>query len=98
MSVKLVLALAALVPAVLGGGIVSDPSVFASKTFDYLVVGGGTAGLAVAARLSENPKNVVGVIEAGQHLPDDPLIFTPAFFGYAQSQPGYDWLLETVPQ
>ncbi|KAG8955206.1 hypothetical protein FRC04_009664 [Tulasnella sp. 424] len=98
MSVKLVIALASLVPAVLGGGIVSDPSVFASKPFDYIVVGGGTAGLAVAARLSENPLNVVGVIEAGQHLPDDPLIFTPGLFGYAQGQPQYDWMLETVPQ
>ncbi|KAG8940235.1 hypothetical protein FRC04_005480 [Tulasnella sp. 424] len=98
MSVKLVLALASLVPAVLGGGIVSDPSVFASKSFDYIVVGGGTAGLAVAARLSENSKNVVGVIEAGQHLPNDPLIFTPALFGAAQSQPQYDWMFETVPQ
>ncbi|KAG9018036.1 hypothetical protein FRB90_012539 [Tulasnella sp. 427] len=98
LSVKAVLALAALVPAVLGGGIVSDPSVFASKCFDYIVVGGGTAGLAVAERLSENSNIVVGVIEAGQHLPNDPLIFTPALFGYAQSQPTYDWMLETVPQ
>lgn len=40
MSGKLVIALASLVPTVLGGGIVSDPSVFASKPFDYIVVGG----------------------------------------------------------
>ena len=36
-----------------------------NQTFDYLVVGGGTAGLAVAARLSENPAISVAVIEAG---------------------------------
>jgi len=36
-----------------------------NQTFDYLVVGGGTAGLAVAARLSENPAVSVAVIEAG---------------------------------
>lgn len=41
---------------------------------------GGTAGLALASRLSENKKNIVGVIEAGQNLPDDPLIFTPGEF------------------
>jgi len=30
-----------------------------------------------ATRLSEDPSRIVGVIEAGQHLPDDPLIYTP---------------------
>jgi choline dehydrogenase-like flavoprotein len=38
---------------------------FSTKTFDYLIVGGGLAGLVVAARLSENPSISVGVIEAG---------------------------------
>lgn len=38
---------------------------FATLPFDYIVVGGGTAGLAVAARLSEDPQVHVGVIEAG---------------------------------
>ncbi|KAI9751373.1 MAG: hypothetical protein M4579_006096 [Chaenotheca gracillima] len=33
--------------------------------FDYVVVGGGTAGLVLAARLSEDPSNSVAVIEAG---------------------------------
>lgn len=35
-------------------------------SFDYLVVGGGLAGLVVAARLAEDPHVTVGVIEAGQ--------------------------------
>jgi choline dehydrogenase-like flavoprotein len=34
-------------------------------TTDYLVVGGGTAGLVVACRLSENPNNNVVVLESG---------------------------------
>lgn len=38
---------------------------FTEQNFDYVVVGGGTAGLCVAARLSENPDVKVGVIEAG---------------------------------
>jgi choline dehydrogenase-like flavoprotein len=38
---------------------------FAAKSFDYIIVGGGTAGLALAARLTENPSITVGVIEAG---------------------------------
>ncbi len=41
---------------------------------------GGTAGLTVASRLSENSKVTVGVIEAGQDLIDDPLVFTPGWY------------------
>ena len=36
-----------------------------THTFDYVVVGGGSAGAVVAARLSENPDVTVGLIEAG---------------------------------
>jgi choline dehydrogenase-like flavoprotein len=35
------------------------------KEFDFIVVGGGTAGNAVAGRLAENPKVSVLVVEAG---------------------------------
>ncbi|KAJ6111512.1 choline dehydrogenase [Penicillium sp. IBT 18751x] len=38
---------------------------FAKLACNYILVGGGTAGLAVAARLSEDPQINVGVIEAG---------------------------------
>lgn len=36
-----------------------------NATFDYVVVGGGTGGLAIAYRLAENGKYSVAVIEAG---------------------------------
>jgi choline dehydrogenase len=36
-----------------------------AQQFDFIVVGGGTAGNVVAARLAENPKLRVLVIEAG---------------------------------
>lgn len=38
---------------------------FANATYDYVVVGGGTAGLAVAAKLAEGEAGTVAVIEAG---------------------------------
>lgn len=36
-----------------------------NATYDYIIVGGGTAGLAVASRLAENPQLRVAVVEAG---------------------------------
>jgi choline dehydrogenase len=36
-----------------------------NATFDYVVVGGGTAGLAVAYRLAEDGTNTVAIVEAG---------------------------------
>ncbi|RPD75411.1 alcohol oxidase [Lentinus tigrinus ALCF2SS1-7] len=48
------------------------------KSFDYIVIGGGTAGLVVACRLTEDPSKTVLVLEArGAHF-DDPLIYPQA--------------------
>jgi choline dehydrogenase len=38
------------------------------KEYDFIIVGGGTAGNAVAGRLAENPKVSILVIEAGVGL------------------------------
>ncbi|KAJ6589202.1 alcohol oxidase [Mycena capillaripes] len=69
-----------------------------NKTFDYVVVGGGTSGLTVAVRLSENPSVSVLVIEAGPPNLDDPAILTPAAMGTHLGNPKYDWAFQTVPQ
>ncbi|CAE6436115.1 unnamed protein product [Rhizoctonia solani] len=84
--------------SVLPRSLTTDGASFASQTFDYIVVGGGTAGLAVAARLAENASVTVGVIEAGQYIADDPLIDTPQLFGQAQGNAKYDWMFESVTQ
>ncbi|KAG6873387.1 hypothetical protein C0995_016197 [Termitomyces sp. Mi166 len=42
-----------------------SPNVFSKGLFDFVIVGGGSAGLALATRLSEDAKVKVGVIEAG---------------------------------
>jgi choline dehydrogenase-like flavoprotein len=70
---------------------------FSSRAFDYLVVGGGTAGLVVAARLSQNPKITVGVIEAGPAAFHEPIIDIPGKFGESLGSK-YDWKFETTPQ
>ncbi|KAI4624778.1 uncharacterized protein J4E87_005257 [Alternaria ethzedia] len=48
-----------------------------NQTYDYIIVGGGTSGLTVANRLTENGKHTVLVIEYG-NLVNDPSILVPA--------------------
>jgi choline dehydrogenase len=71
---------------------------FLSGPFDFVIVGGGTAGLALAARLSEDGQFRVGVLEAGENRLDDPVINIPNLFPQTQFNPGYDWMLKSVPQ
>ncbi|KAF8706722.1 GMC oxidoreductase, partial [Rhizoctonia solani] len=97
-SLPVITSIGAVVAEVSRRGISTNGADFASNDFDYVIIGGGTAGLTVAARLSEDPKTTVGVIETGEYLPDDPLINTPssAFSIYGNAK--YDWLFKTVPQ
>ena len=67
------------------------------QCYDFLIVGGGTAGLVVASRLSENPKHSVLVLEAGLDLSNDPRVTTPAFYTQLLSSEA-DWAFQTVPQ
>ena len=84
--------------SVLPRSLTTDGASFASQKFDYVIVGGGTAGLAVAARLAENSTITVGVIEAGQYIVDDPLIDTPQLFGATSGNPTYDWMFQSTAQ
>ena len=58
-----------------------SPESFSQKAYDYVIVGAGTAGLAVAAKLSESGKYSVGVLEAGPDGKDDPRNSIPGQFG-----------------
>ena len=74
---------------------------FIRKSFDFLVVGGGTAGLAVAARLAENPQLTVGVLEAGSSAfgkgEEEDAVNIPGYFGKTLGS-SRDWKFETIPQ
>ena len=70
---------------------------FSRRKFDFIVVGGGTAGLTVAARLSENSNVTVGVLEAGGSAEDDEIVNIPGYYGRGLGT-RYDWKFETVPQ
>lgn len=65
--------------------------------YDYVIVGGGTAGLVLANRLSENPNVSVAVVEAGVHADADPRVATPGMFS-ALMGTEHDWAFATEPQ
>jgi choline dehydrogenase len=63
---------------------------------DYLIVGGGTAGCVLAARLSENPDINVVLIEAGgEH--NDPRLAVPGGQLFIKDWSKLAWLLKTKP-
>ncbi|EKM49570.1 uncharacterized protein PHACADRAFT_214131 [Phanerochaete carnosa HHB-10118-sp] len=68
------------------------------KTFDYVVVGGGTAGCVVASRLAEDPDVTVAVLEAGPPQFGDSIIEDPAAFMKLMLDPKYDHMYTTTPQ
>lgn len=71
---------------------------FLAEDFDYVVIGGGTAGLCIAARLTENPDVKVGVLEAGADRMDDPQVYTPGLYPTLIGREKYDWCFTSTPQ
>ncbi|MGE0768735.1 MAG: GMC family oxidoreductase [Hyphomicrobiaceae bacterium] len=67
------------------------------ETYDYIVSGAGSAGAAVAARLSESGRYRVLLLEAGP--PDtNPWIHIPLGFAKTYVDPRVNWKFESAPQ
>jgi choline dehydrogenase-like flavoprotein len=68
-----------------------------SRRFDFIVVGGGTAGCVVATRLSEDPSLRVALVEAGGSNRNF-FVTTPATVAAVIGHQEFNWGLSTVPQ
>ncbi|MEM1332927.1 MAG: choline dehydrogenase [Actinomycetota bacterium] len=67
--------------------------------FDFVIIGGGSAGSALANRLSADPSNSVLVLEAGRmDWRWDVFIHMPAALTYPIGSRFYDWKYETEPE
>ena len=67
------------------------------KAFDYIVIGSGSAGAIVAARLTEDPDVSVLVLEAGGR-DNHPFMAMPIAFPKVAASPAFVWPLETEPE
>jgi choline dehydrogenase-like flavoprotein len=68
-----------------------------AQIFDYVIIGAGSAGSTIAARLSEDSATTVCVLEAG---PEDKsaLIHMPLGFAFFPTGTIYNWAFDTAPQ
>ena len=69
----------------LGAKVTSDPSSIANNTFSYIIVGGGTAGLALAHRLAEVPEWSILVIEAGPNTQNNSAATDPGLCVFSRN-------------
>ena len=68
-----------------------------NSSYDYIIVGAGSAGAVLAARLSEDPGVRVLLLEAGGEEVGNINITVPAF-GVNNLESSVDWIYHTIPQ
>jgi choline dehydrogenase-like flavoprotein len=67
--------------------------------YDFILVGAGSASCLITSRLSQQlPDHRILVLEAGEHLRDDPKVQTPGLSQTLQSDPTYDWQYSSAPE
>jgi len=77
----------------------TPPRTPVDPTYDFVIVGGGSAGCALANRLSADPSNRVLVLEAGRpDYPWDVFIHMPAALTFPIGSRFYDWKYESEPE
>ena len=68
-----------------------------SDAYDYVIVGAGSAGCALAARLAHGQRRTVALVEAGPH-DRNPWIHIPVGYYRTKSSPRLSWGYRTEPE
>ena len=76
----------------------SMQSIAYSEVFDFIIIGGGAAGLTVASRLADISNISILLLEAGKDHTSDVSVECPRCFATLYGNPEYDWDYDNVPQ
>lgn len=66
-------------------------------SFDYIVIGAGSAGCVVAGNLAANGKSKILLLEAGP-LDRSPWVRLPIGYGKTYYNPALNWMYQTEPE